>query len=58
MEGGATITSVFSSAVGTMATDITNGLIAILPVVLPILGTLILIAILVRVIQRVTGRRA
>lgn len=54
----ATITSTFVTEVGKLATQVTDGLIQILPAVLPILGTLILIAILIRVIQRVTGRRA
>lgn len=53
-----TVGSTFATAIGTMATDISNGIIAILPSLLPILGVLILVAILVRVIQRVTGRRA
>lgn len=58
MEGSTTVVSTMASAFGQMATDISNGLIAVLPVVLPILATLILVAVIIRVVQRITGRRA
>lgn len=55
-EGVTSIIGAFTTALGTMATDVFGGIAQVLPVVLPIFAALIIIGIVVRIVKRISGR--
>ena len=51
-----TITSALTSAFGTVATEVIDAVIAILPVALPVLGAFLTVGLGIKAFKKVTGR--